>query len=300
MSTARAKTIVVNSFDAELSVTYYENKDKPTLLFLHGFPDCQQTWDHQVKGLQKDYAIITFDMRGVAHSTWSGRKNGFHMSFLLEDIERVIDATVGNTAKVHLIGHDWGSVIGWSFISEPNYSKRVLSYTSVSGPHLGLMLDWIKRSLLSKSANRIGSAFRQAALSWYVYLFNIPVLPELLFKTIGKPVWKTALTLNGVNKADEYLHKTKKQISEICINSINLYRQNPLSPPAVPTKNSIDVPVQLIIPNQDRFVSENLFEHYEEYVVDLTKKTIAGKHWVHHSHSFMINSLISNFIQTKP
>ena len=29
MSTARAKTIVVNSFDAELSVTYYKNKDKP-------------------------------------------------------------------------------------------------------------------------------------------------------------------------------------------------------------------------------------------------------------------------------
>lgn len=292
----KTETLRVKSFDVELAVTHYTNPGKPTLLFLHGFPDCQKTWDHQVAGLKGHYAIVTFDMRGVSDSTWSGQRHSYRIPRLLEDIEAVINATVGEQGKVHLVGHDWGSVIGWSFICDPYYSTRVLSYSSMSGPHLGLMLDWVRANLLSGQPKRIARALKQAAFSWYVYLFNLPWIPERLFKSAGKPIWHRALTLNGVDKDDDYLNQSPEQIADICVNAINLYRQNPLNPPPVPGRHSIKTPVQLIIPKEDNFISDQLFEFYDDYVIDLQRHPIQGKHWAHHSHKNEFNQTIDRFV----
>lgn len=296
--THQQQTLTVTSQDVELAVSFYPNDNKPTLLFLHGFPDCQKTWDHQIAGLQKDYAIITFDMRGVGQSTWSGQRNSYTMARLLEDIEAVILAVLGPDGQVHLVAHDWGSVIGWSFICDPYYSRRVLSYTSMSGPHLGLMLDWVRRNLVSGNPWRIARALKQGAFSWYVYLFNVPLLPEWLFRSFGKTIWKTALQTNGVAADDEYLDQSPQQVTGICVNALNLYRQNPWSPPPVPAKNSIQLPVQLLIPNEDKFISDQLFEFYDDYVAELYRHPIQGKHWAHHSHRNIFNERVDTFVQS--
>ncbi len=291
-----SKHFMVQSRDVELAVTYWPNPGKPTLLFLHGFPDCQKTWDHQIADLKDEYALVTFDMRGVGQSTWSGQRNSYHIDHLLADISAVIDGTVGTEGQVHLIGHDWGSVIGWSFICDPYYRSRVLSYTSMSGPHLALMLDWAKRSLFSLRPSQWAAALKQGAFSWYVYLFNIPGAAELLFSTLGPFIWRTALTLNGVEKQDVYLARTPEEIKRMCLHPVRLYRQNPLNPPPLPAVNSITVPVQLIIPKEDRFIAEQLFEHYDEYVCNLQRHVIEGKHWAHHSHKDKFNQLIDAFV----
>ncbi|MCG8312406.1 MAG: alpha/beta fold hydrolase [Pseudomonadales bacterium] len=290
------KALTVTNLDVELSVTVYGDANKPSLLFLHGFPDCQKTWDHQVNALKNNYQVVTFDMRGVGESTWSGKRNAYLIENLLSDIEAVINAVVGPTGKVHLVGHDWGSVIGWSFISDPFYSKRILSYSSMSGPHLALMLDWLKNNILSGEPGRVLNVLKQVSFSWYIYLFNLPFLPEFLFTRFGKPIWRTALMYNGVDKDDRYLNTDQETIEKIVINAVNLYRQNPLNPPPKPAPMSIKVPVQLLIPRDDMFISHNLFEDYDSYVVQLTRHHIAGKHWTHHSHAQEFNEKISAFI----
>lgn len=292
------KELTVSSYDVELYVQVHGSENQPTIVFLHGFPDCHKTWHHQVETLKKDFQVVTFDMRGVGSSTWSAQRKAYRMNNMLADIEAVINAVVGKEGKVHLVGHDWGSVIGWSFISEAYYARRVLSYSSMSGPHLTLMLDWARRNLLSLQPTRLARALKQGAFSWYVYLFNIPVLPESIFKTIGKTVWKTVLTKNGVATDDMYLDATQEDIEKICLNPINLYRQNPLNPPSIPGEKSIAVPVQLIIPTEDNFISDQLFEFYDEYVVDLTRYPIDGRHWAHHSHKEKFNQLITDIVNS--
>lgn len=291
------KELMVKSYDVELYVQIHGDASKPTVVFLHGFPDCHKTWAHQVEALKEHFQIVTFDMRGVGNSTWSAQRKAYRMDNMLADIEAVINAVVGKDGKVHLVGHDWGSVIGWSFITEEYYARRVLSYTSMSGPHLGLMLSWARRSLLSGNPRRIVQALRQGMFSWYVYLFNLPVLPEMIFKSFGLSIWRTALKMNGVDENDEYLNASQAEVERIMVNPVNLYRENPLNPPEIPQPKGIKVPVQLLLPKGDVFISDKLFEYYDEYVVDLRRHEINGKHWAHHSHKEDFNRWVKNFIE---
>lgn len=290
------RELMVKSDDVELYVQVNGDSQKPAVLLLHGFPDNHASWHHQVDALKGAFQVITFDMRGVGSSTQSTKQNAYHMDNMLADIDAVLDDTVGAEGRVHLVGHDWGSVIGWSFVSTPRYAHRVISYTSMSGPHLRLMLDWARRSLLSGSPKRIAQALQQGALSWYVYLFNVPMLPELVFRQFGRPIWRALLKANGVDSQDSYLDASQSSIEKTCLNPIKLYRQNPLSPPPLPAKKSINVPVQLIIPRSDRFISHQLFEFYNEYINTFERHVIEGKHWAHHSHSQLFNRYLMQFI----
>ncbi|MDC0661109.1 alpha/beta fold hydrolase [Marinobacter sp. SS21] len=290
------RELMVNRLDVELYVQVHGDENKPTILFLHGFPDCHRTWENQVRVLKKDYQVVTFDMRGVGKSTWSARRDAYLIEHLLADIEAVINAVVGGSGQVHLVAHDWGSVIGWSFISDAKYASRVLSYTSMSGPHLRLMLDWMRRNLLTGEPRRMAKALRQAMLSWYVYLFNLPMLPEFVIKRFGRPIWRTALSINGIDKADDYLNASQPEVESLCLNSINLYRQNVRRPPELPAPNSINIPVQLLIADGDMFISDELFEFYGEYVADLQCHGIKGKHWAHHGHPQDFNRYVKQFV----
>ncbi|EDY86097.1 short chain dehydrogenase [gamma proteobacterium HTCC5015] len=272
-------------------------EDAPTLLFLHGFPDDHRTWHRQVEGLKHRYQVITFDMRGVGRSSTPTDRGAFQIEPILSDIEAVINAVVGKEGKVHLVGHDWGSVIGWSFVAEAYYASRVLSYSSMSGPHLGLMLDWGRRNALSGNLTRMAKGAKQFLFSWYVYFFNVPYVPEFLIRRVGKRLWQTVLMQNGVDRHDPYIQEVDQaQVESIMLKPLELYRQNPIRPPSIPMKGSIDVPVQLIIAAQDRFISEDLFEFYDEYVNHLVRHPIDAKHWAHHSHADQFNRWVSQHV----
>lgn len=290
------RDLIVSSDDVDLYVKVDGESLNPTVLLLHGFPDNHASWHHQVETLKQTFQVITFDMRGVGNSTPSAKQNAYHMDHMLADIDAVLNATVGAEGRVHLVGHDWGSVIGWSFVSTPRYAHRVISYTSMSGPHLRLMLDWARRNLISGNPKRIAQALQQGVFSWYVYLFNVPLLPELLFKQFGRSIWRALLKANGVDGEDSYLNTTQLGVEKTCLNPIELYRQNPLNPPPLPAKKSIIVPVQLIIPRGDRFISHQLFEFYDEYIKTLEQHVIEGKHWAHHSHHQCFNQYLMQFI----
>jgi len=290
--------LMVKNRDVELYTTVHGNTDKPILLFLHGYPDCSKTWGKQVEALKGDYCVVCFDMRGAGRSTWSANRDAYRIDSLLSDIEAVINAVAGSDGKVHLIGHDWGSVIGWSFITEQYYARRILSYTSMSGPHLGLLFSGARSALLSGNMKQIREFAGQFASSWYVYMFNIPVLPELMFKTFGLSMWKKSLQENGVEGNDPYLDIDQEELNSFTLNPLGLYRQNPWNPPEAPVVNGIKTPVQLIVTTEDNFISDKLFSDYGRYVTCLTRHDLQAKHWAHHSHADEFNRLVSQFVQS--
>lgn len=292
------QTITVHNQDVRLNVHIAGKKDAPVVLFLHGFPDDHRTWHHQVSALKAQYRVVTFDMRGVGESSAPLGKNAYQVNNLLTDIEAVIDAVVGHDGQVHLVGHDWGSVIGWSFVAEPYYAQRVRSFVSVSGPHLGLMLNWARRNILSGKAQRILNSAKQAAFSWYVAFFNVPLVPECLVKRMGLSMWKRLLTQNGVAFGDAYLKETtQNDVENIMLRPLALYRQNPLRPPSMPKSHGVTVPVHLVIAERDAFIRPELFEHYDEYVPNLTRTTLPAKHWLHHSHWIQFNDIIDQHVR---
>ena len=160
-----------------LRVTEYGDRAAAThLLLVHGFPDDQRMWEPVVEALPHDWHVITYDVRGSGRSSRPSGRSSYRTSLLVEDLIAVLDATLPPGEQVHLVAHDWGSIAGWDVLAaetwDPRLEGRVASYTSASGPsldHLG--------SIASTWRGRL-RLLPQVLHSWYVWLFQVPWLPE--------------------------------------------------------------------------------------------------------------------------
>jgi pimeloyl-ACP methyl ester carboxylesterase len=86
-------------------------------------------------------------------------------SELVADVVALIDAA--GTERVHLVGHDWGALVAWAFASR--HPERLHTLTAVSVPHPRAFTWAMPRGQLLKS--------------WYMAVFQVPALPEILLPT---------------------------------------------------------------------------------------------------------------------
>lgn len=138
------------------------NPDKPLMLFIHGFPEFWYSWRFQLKEFSKEYRAVAIDMRGYGDSDKPSGWSHYHIKSLVEDIKCLIEA-LGHD-KCILVCHDWGAVIGWSFISA--HMNMVEKYVMMGAPSLDV---WGKSMMQS---------LEQFRKSWYVFYFLMPALPE--------------------------------------------------------------------------------------------------------------------------
>jgi len=281
----------------DLHVVTQGNPAHPAIVFLHGYPDCHQTFNRQFEQLKDRYHLITFDMRGVGQSTASVERKAYRVEELMRDVNAVVEACVGMHKRVHMVGHDWGSVIGWSFVSDPRYQTRVASWTSLSGPHLGILKAWSRGKLRSPTPRNLKQVLSQLLHSWYTLLFQIPKLPELFIRRRALEIWQRTLTNSGVEPSDEYLNMTPHAVRGVMLNPLGLYRDNLFDPSTTPEKNSITVPTQLIVLEQDNFIRPAIYDNLQDFVVNLTTRSLAANHWAHRSHAQQISDWIDEFVQ---
>jgi hypothetical protein len=57
------------------------------------------------------------------------------------------------------------------------------------------------------------------------------------------------------------------------------------------------VPVQLIVPAFDRFISAGYYEHAERFTPRLVRRSIAAGHWAPYTHPQQISDWISEFVE---
>ncbi|MDB4988615.1 MAG: hypothetical protein JWN04_3793, partial [Myxococcaceae bacterium] len=257
---------------------------KPPLLLIHGFPDSHVVYAPLLDDLGRDFHVATFDLRGVGHSSAPKQSAGYRIENVLPDFTAVIDAVFGSSASVHLLAHDWGSVLAFSYVTDPATRARVRSFTSVSGPHLGLMWSDNLRQIRSLEPRAMLQGLGQLASSWYALFFHLPVLPEWLFRRYGQALHKSSMLRGGVSRHDPYLHATGEEVWQRVEHAIELYRQNALRPPKPPALGSIDVPLALVIPTRDPFVRPQTYAFIHDYATDLTVHPIDASHWLPRSH----------------
>ena len=137
--------------------------DGDPVVLLHGFPERATSW-RKVAPLLHPHGLRTYapDQRGYSRDARPPRRRDYRLGRLVGDVTRLAE-TIGS--PVHLVGHDWGSVVAWRVAAERPELVRTL--TAVSVPHPGAFL----RSELTP---------RQALLSWYLLAFQVPRLPERL------------------------------------------------------------------------------------------------------------------------
>ena len=108
--------------------------DGKPLVLIPGFASGAWSWKWQVEELSKNFKVITFDPRGISHSTITESGN-FTISGIVEDITCVLKAI--NAESAHIMGVSFGGFVAQEFaVRFPDMTdKLVLASTSFGGPN---------------------------------------------------------------------------------------------------------------------------------------------------------------------
>ena len=135
------------------------------VLLLHGFPEFHWSFRLQWPALAAaGYRVIAPDQRGY---NLSGKAAPYDRDTLARDIAQLQD--VLGIERSHIVGHDWGGVMTYSFAHR--YPARVNKLVILNVPHINAYLDSIR------AGNR-----DQLRKSWYIYYFQLPWLPEFAIR----------------------------------------------------------------------------------------------------------------------
>ncbi|MFC4002167.1 SDR family oxidoreductase [Prauserella oleivorans] len=249
-----------------LSVSITGPGDAPTLVCVHGYPDNSSLWDGVVAELSGRFRVVTYDVRGAGASDKPTDPAAYRLDRLAADLAAVAE-DVSPGRPVHLLAHDWGSIQSWHAVTGEWLRGRVASFTSISGPCLDHAAHWFRSGL--RSPRRWRAVLRQALHSTYIGFFQLPRLPEL--------AWRTGVAARVVRRTEP--HEPAPVISD-AVHGLNLYRANMPSRLGEPAARYADVPVQVLAPIGDPFVTAPLQTEIARWVPDLRVRRIAGGHWV--------------------
>ncbi|MFJ5273595.1 SDR family oxidoreductase [Streptomyces sp. NPDC088358] len=296
MSLDGARERRVRTGGIELCVAELGDPAQPTVVLVHGYPDSKEVWSEVASRLAERFHVVLYDVRGHGASTAPRPlRGGFTLEKLTDDFLAVVDA-VSPDRPVHLVGHDWGSVQSWEFVTVARTEGRIASFTSMSGPSLDHFGHWIKRRVERPTPRRVGQLLGQGAKSWYVYLLHTPALPELAWRgPLGRQWPKILRRVEQVPPGD---YPTASLPTDAA-HGAWLYRDNVRARLSRPRPDAYaHVPVQLITPLGDAFLSERLYDDLERWAPELVRRTLPAKHWIPRTRPDQVAAWITEFVQT--
>jgi pimeloyl-ACP methyl ester carboxylesterase len=106
--------------------------DGEPVLLLHGFPQHAGEWDRVLPALHAaGLRTVAPDQRGYSPGARPSDVDAYRMAEVTADALAIMDALEIETA--HVVGHDWGAVVGWNLAAR--HPDRVRTLTAVSVPH---------------------------------------------------------------------------------------------------------------------------------------------------------------------
>ena len=254
----------------DLAVRTWSSDKSPTVVLVHGYPDANHVWEKVAERLSRDFKVVAYDVRGAGNSSIPKDRAAYKLRQLRDDLHAVMDAVCPNE-KVHLVGHDWGSIQTWESVTDPGAEQRIASYTTLSGPCLDHVGQWMKARLREQ---KIGTVLNQLAHSWYIGAFQLPVLAPTLWKVGLAKAWPQLL------RRSENLHsETSATQQQDGIHGIELYRANMRPALLKPRERYTKVPVQLIVAREDNYVRPAMLEDLHLWTDRLWRRELDCGHW---------------------
>ncbi|TCJ22875.1 alpha/beta fold hydrolase [Nocardioides jejuensis] len=286
MTVARQRTLTTSD-GVRLAVQERGNAANPTVVAIHGYPDDHHVWDGVAERLAGRFHVVTYDVRGAGSSeTPSGRRH-YTIARLAADLGEVISEVVGDE-QVHLLAHDWGSIQTWGLVTDPAWADRILSYTSVSGPDLDMVGVWLRGI-----RQRPRAIARQLLDSYYVALFQLPLLPEAVIRigVLDRLVRHSAL--HGLSAGATVRDKSRSDAER----GLALYRANFVPRLVRPAPRRTTVPVQVLAPTGDLHVdSEMQRTAPAPWCESLATHEVNGNHWVVEHSPEVIAAHVTRFV----
>ena len=275
------KTALIN----DLNFHYVEAGKGPLVILLHGFPEFWISWRHQIPALvEAGYRVIAPDMRGYNLTDSPSRVSQYKIDLLASDVVALIEHA--GEQKSHVVGHDWGAAVAWHVAM--CYPERVNQLAILNGPHPKVFEKGIWRP-------------SQLIKSWYMFFFQIPLLPELIISRRYDKFMRKISSKHYVNQGvlstddiDNYsnVFKNRKSLR----GPINYYRavfRNPFS-----SRKSIGVinaKTLVIWGRKDRHLGIRLSKPRSEDVPQCRVEYLDASHWVQQDAHLEVNKLLIDF-----
>jgi pimeloyl-ACP methyl ester carboxylesterase len=259
----------------------------PPVILLHGFPECWRSWRHQIAPLAAaGFSVWVPNLRGYPPSDMPARREAYHLRHLVDDVACIVDAT--GYARAHVVGHDWGGIIAWTFAGR--YPQRLDRLVIMNAPHMKLYTDRVWRST-------------QMLRSLYVLLFQLPAVPERLlasgnFKVVREmfrtmPARKPAFSQQDI---EAYVNMLAQQGALRA--ALDYYRIN-MRPDALELARAAktDARVLVIWGERDPALETGLLDGLEEIAprVSIHRIPDAG-HWVQNEAPQEVNAALLAFL----
>ncbi|MDQ2809180.1 MAG: alpha/beta fold hydrolase [Chloroflexota bacterium] len=258
----------------------------PLVVLLHGFPDFWYGWRKQIGTLAAaGYRVAVPDQRGYGRSDKPRGIGAYAVDHLAADIAGLIHALGREQAAV--IGHDWGAAVAWHLaLTQPACVAR-LGILNV--PHPAVM------------AQQLAHNPAQLARSWYVFFFQLPALPEALFRAANYRIGVQGLVAGsrpGTFSADALHHYRHAWAQPWALTSmIHWYRAAARSLGQLPADLRVRMPALIIWGTGDAFLGREMAPASLAYCDDGRLELLEGvSHWVQDEAPDQVNALLRDFL----
>lgn len=247
---------------------------RPVVL-LHGFPDTHKAWRKQVLALTgAGYRVIMPDLRGYGASDVPADTEAYQADILCADITGLLDAL--DIERTYLVGHDWGSLVGWHVCMHA--PQRVTRYAALSVGHPNAYAH---------------AGVAQKFKAWYAALFQLPGISEALVSA------GDLLALKGQAIDDEQLADWRANFADPArlTAALNYYRANKLLSMSAELP-PVDVPVMGVWSEGDPALTQEQMEKSSQYVKrSFRYEQIEGDvgHWMQLKEPQRVNQLLIDF-----
>ncbi|MGH3623501.1 MAG: SDR family oxidoreductase, partial [Sciscionella sp.] len=242
---------------------------RPTLVMVHGYPDNSSVWDGVVEILRDSFHVVRYDVRGTGQSSAPANRAGYRLDRLAADLAAVVRA-VGD-GPVHILAHDWGSLQAWHAVTDPDYARLFSSFTSISGPCLDHVAAWMRERFPRRPV------LDQLVRSWYVAVFQIPVLPGLLWRL----PW--------------FRRKFSAQARD-AVHGLELYRANIFCRHGHRQQRYATLPVQQLVLTDDAYVRPAMVASADPWCTRLWRRELHTRHWAPRERPVAVAAMTAEFV----
>ena len=283
---------VSSSGGVELAVRESGDPDGPAIVFIHGYPDTKEMWSAVLERIPERFHTVAYDVRGAGQSSRPRGNKAYDFERLGDDLLAVAEACAPGR-PVHLVGHDWGGLQGWEFATQPRFEGRLASFTAIAAPSL----DQVAVSgdeLLRRG--RVLAWLARLRRSWYIAMLLTPGVPTLVWR-LGWTRDRWRWMLSNVERVPSGGEEPSPTLASDGIHGAKLYRRNMPRRALNPRSDAIaHVPVQLVVPTGDRFISPDYYEPVERHAPRLRRRIVGSGHWAPRAQPEPVARWIEEFV----
>lgn len=236
------------------------------VVLLHGFPQDRRCWAGVAPHLlDAGYRLLVPDQRGYSPGARPAGRRAYRLPVLAGDVTALAEAA--GAARFHVVGHDWGALVGWRLAATA--FSRVASLAALSVPHPRAM---------AAAARRPGQALR----SWYVLPVQVPGA-ELGLAALGRRPIAALLRRSGLDAASADRYAARLADPAAARGALAWYGALPGS--GLATTPAVTVPTLQLWGRRDPFIGRAAVDACAEWVAGPWRSVeLDAGHWLPEGH----------------